>query len=1028
MAKKSNTSQHKFKNPDVGIVPIEYIETMQDSFGKYSAYLISDRSLPDIRDGLLPVQRRILYSMYKSGYFNSKNTVKSARIVGNVMGVFHPHGDCLHKDTKVTLLNGTVLTIEELYKLGKDVDVLAIDSNGKIVPAKAHSFRIGQYTDTIYNIKLTNGSEIKVTGNHPFRMLDGSWVKAENLKPLTFIDYGKVTTKDGYRLIKGYNTNLTTIHNLVYGVKDDLSSLNSQKDVIQKEIIDKFDLPTKQFINLVQKLNKIPSLTEFVEMTNTKYILNFCENDTDLIDSMSKEVPLIQEIVVEKVNQEPMYDFTVDNHENMLISASSDNTLVASVHNSAIYGALARMTKDWIMGEPLIEMSGNNGSIDGDMEAAPRYTESRLTKFSEDILLSNLKLKNIVPYDLNYDDTEYEPNYLPSKLPNILINGSEGIGTGFASNSPTFNISEVIQACIAELKNPKITDDEIIDLIPNIDLPTGGLISNYKEYKEILKSGQGTIKVRGNYRIEEDTKNKQTHIIFTDIPYRSLKPKIVNTIKEAIMNKEVKGIIDVFDNSGLNPKGEDIGVYLDIVCSDNANINAILGYLFTKTQLRKTVPVNMTMVINGKPKLAGVPKVIREFNKIRIHTFTKGLKIQMKDLEVKKEITEGYIKLIENIDEVIAIIKESESKGEALKTLMEKLSFTELQATKILDMNLHRINKTDKESNIKNLEEITKQLEVRNVILSSETNIKKAIIKSYKELEKQYGKPRKTVLKEEDEIWEFNAEEIIPKENMAVGITKDGFFKVSNFRSFKSSTTDNSELEYIIETDSLQKLIVVFSNGLYAYLPIHKLPLSKWSDSGKHFSTLGLDVGGSDVAFVTTYDGIDKQKELILLKNNGVVKKSLAFDYVKTRAFFKELSGIGCKEDEKVIAGWLIDKNEENYLALVETNYASMFFDVNEVPTTSIKSAGSSGMTIPKNKGRYITEYQLFHDVSEIPEFCVQRERGKAGWNRPKKDGAISLYAELEKLKNKQLLENANVESSDLENSEESTAKEDANE
>lgn len=1149
MAKKSKIKkQASFTNPDQNMQSIDITEIAGDGFGKYAEYVIIQRSLPDVRDGLIPVQRRNLFGMYKKNWSSKKPYVKSAKIVGEVMGSYHPHGDCLHKDTKVTLLNGNVLTIEELYKLGKDVDVLAIDINGKIVPAKAHSFRIGQYTDTIYNIKLTNGSVIKVTGNHPFRMLDGSWVKAEDLKPLTFIDYGKVTTKDDYKLIKGYNTNLTTLHGLVYGNK---------KDTESKEKINNFkgELPTKQFIKLVKELNRIPTLNKFVEMTNTNYILEFCENDEDLVDIMSNEIPLIQEIFIEEVNQEPMYDFTVDNHENMLISVSNDNTLLASVHNSAIYGALARMSKEWLMGIPMVDMSGNNGSIDGDSEAAMRYcitgdslvsladgslkqiseivknselntttdielsvldskglpvtaskffnsgkhdikeiilengnglkgsynhpvltliskdgvptlewkllenikvgdfvvqlkselnknsnfkitntgieiaelgtdyiftkvsevnnldkevvysirvdseehsfiangivnhnTESRLSSYSEDLLLSNLSLKGIVPEKLNYDDTLYEPIYLPAKVPNILINGSEGIAVGYASNIPTFNLNEVLDACIAELRNPNIEDSELITYIPAPDFSTGGTIADYKSYADALISGRGGIKVRGNYTIEEDKKNKEIHIIFHEIPYGSVKPKIINTVIESINNKEISGIKEIRDDSDL-----DTGVSLVVTCNESANIDGILSFLFSKTDLQRNVPLNITAISKNKPKVLGVTQIIRDFNVFRRETFIRGLQIQIKELEFKKHLNEGFVLLVDNIEKVIELIKNSDSKSDAFEELL-KIGFSKVQAKRVLDMSLHRINKSDKEAYESIVNDCQKQIDQRNTILSSDELTTQAIIKAYEKIQKEYETPRKTILKEEPENWDFSPESVIPKEKMAVGITKDGFIKVSNFRSYKTSTVENDKTDFILETDTTQSIIIITEKGECAYIPVHKLPTTRWSDNGKHLSTFGLDIGTNEIAFAETYDGKDKDKTIFLIKDNGVGKQSLAFDYVKNRGHFTLTSGIKCKDDEKVLGGWLLDKNEDNFIALMDNKYANMYFEAEEMPITSVKSGGANAMRLNKKQGRVITEFKLYHNISEIPPFCKPRERGQAGWNRKKTEEPVSLY------------------------------------
>lgn len=745
--KKVNNREVKFKNPDTKMETIDLSEVASDTFREYSAYVLKNRSIPDVRDGLLPVQRRNLYSMYNSGYTHKGKTVKSAKIVGNVMGNYHPHGD------------------------------------------------------------------------------------------------------------------------------------------------------------------------------------------------------------------------------------------------SAIYGALARMSKDWIMGKPMVNMEGNNGNIDGDSEAAMRYTESKLHKYSEDILLSNLALKGIVPEKLNFDDTELEPEYLPAKIPNILINGSEGIAVGYASSIPPFNLEEVIDACIAEIENPEIEDLELLTHIPAPDLPTGGLIADYTSYKDVLVSGKGSIKVRGTYVIEEDKENKEIHILFKEIPYGVSKIKIVTAINESIDKKEISGVKEVIDESSI-----DNGLQILIRCTESANIDGILAYLFTKTPLQSNVNLNMTTIINGKPKTVGVPRIIREFNKFRLMTFVKGLQIQISDFKKKQHINEGYVMLVDNIEEVIAIIKESSSKKESRETLMERIGFSEIQANRVLDMALNRLNKTDNEGFKNVVAECIKQIKARETILSSEELIRKAVVSAYNKTKEQYPTPRKTVLKSEPEIWNFNPESIIPKENIAIGISEDGLLRASNFRSYKSSNVDNDDTKFILETDTKQNLIFVASNGMYSYIPVHKLPLSRWSDSGKHVSTFGIDIGDSKIVFAGLFDGEDKEKTLFLLKNSGVGKQSKVIDYVKNKGFFRAKSGIKVSEGEEVIGGWMLDPSEENFIAIMDNQYANMYFEAEEMPITSIGSGGSAAMRVNRKKDRYVSEFVLYHDKEDIPPFCQPRERGKAGWNRTKSEEPVSLY------------------------------------
>lgn len=1137
MAKKVVTKRKKKEIPnDTHMVNIAVEETMTESFGNYAKYVNMERSIPDVRDGLLPVQRRLLYAMHTMGWTSNKAHVKSARPVAETMGKYHPHGDCKMGSTQVRLLDGSIKTMEELYNIGEDQEVLAIDNEGKIVPAVAHSFRIGQYTDKIYHIHLLNGFEILTTGNHPFRTLDGHWVKAEDLTPMTALDYANITEKYGnYSAISGHKTNVTAIHKLVaehYGLdtndsnlvlhhknedkkdnrkvnlevltraehalhhKDyltgleigrremfeeegkffeevrkkntnlmrfnnehysiirannainilrernldltfdnyetlrselynlpyvdrmiqkgsvesfnDLLEMNIHEKGIQTAIKEKFELidfnnnevvtksleenrnPYKlehsvkskhkqlrpSFIRAMNKLGRLPRREEVVNTSGVNNSLNVFNSDAEMYNIMGDIIPIVTDVYVEEVNQVPMYDFTVDTHENMLIVASDDKSLLLCSHNSSIYGAMARMSKDWIMNETAIDMDGNNGNIDGDREAAYRYTESRLSPYAEDILLSSLSMKGIVPMRNNFDDTLQEPEYLPSKLPNILINGSEGIGVAYASNIPTFNVEEVLKGCIAQIKKPNISNEEMFKIIPTPDFPTGGVISGYRGYYDLMTEGRGTIKVRGKFHIEED--DKTYTIVFTEIPYGSLKPNITKVIEDDIYNKNISGIVEARDESGRD------GLRYAVICKKDADRNAILGYLFTKTELQKNVPMNMVVIANGKPRQLGVNDVIKYFNDFRMETFIKGLNIQIADLEHKKHIAEGHILLVDNIERVVEIIKHSENKAESRERLMEAIGFTEKQVEVILNMSLHRISKTDSEKYVSIVEDCAKEIAARQFILSSDANIRKQLIKNYQGLIKRYGKTRRTELIEEVEDWTFSKVDIIPDEKVVVGITKQGFIKRSSTRSYKTTENGVEDLVAAFETTTRKHVILLTSNGEYAFIPVFQIPESRWGDAGKHINTLGSELGANDVVFACEYDDENPNQHILAVKSDGLVKLSKASDYVRNRGFFTLTVGVKMKGDEKVQAAFSVDLDEENFIAFEDSKGHSMYFPVKEVSVTGIRTAGSIGMRLNKKQNRTIEMVDVFQTVEEIPNHIEYRERGQAGWQRKK--------------------------------------------
>lgn len=649
--------------------------------------------------------------------------------------------------------------------------------------------------------------------------------------------------------------------------------------------------------------------------------------------------------------------------------------------DSSIYGALARMSKDWVVGDMIIDMDGNNGSIDGDREASMRYTESRLTHYAEDLMLSGLALKGIVDMKNNFDDTLQEPEYLPAKVPNVLVNGSEGIAVGYASNIPTYNLAETLKGCIAQLKKSDITAKEMMKYVPAPDFPTGGAISGYRGYADILESGRGSYKLRGTYHIEEEDSKTYT-IVFNEIPYGALKPQITKVIDDALNNKKLAGVIEARDESDRD------GLRYAIICDKKADLNSILGFLFTKTDLQKSIPVNMTVISKQRPRQLGVVEVIRDFNEFRFETYVKGLNIQIENLEKKKHLAEGFILLVDNIEEVVEIIKNSDNKADAKAKLLEAIQFSEVQVESILNMSLHKISKTDRLKHEETIAECEKGIKFRQAVLSDDALIKEQLIKGYKKIIKEYGKPRKTELIEEIENWSFSEVSIIPDEKVVVGVSRSGMIKRASMRSFGSTeNVDNDDTVAIIETSTRKHVILATSSGKYVYLPVHKIPETRWGDAGKHINTLGSELGSAEFVFACEYDEESKDNEhldIILVKDNGKVKRSKATDYVRTRGYFTFMDGIKTAEDEKVIKGFLVNDTEENYLTFVDSLGYSMYFEAEELPVTGIKTAGSRGIALTGKKAKIVEHTALYNVKEEIPTDIQYRERGKSGWQRKK--------------------------------------------
>ena len=829
-------------------------DELEGSFGNYVVEVMLNRAVPFVEDGLKPVQRRILYGEYKMGNLPTKPTVKSARVVGEIMGKYHPHGDCLYKSTLLRLLNGEIITIEEAYKRDVTLDVLGINQKtGEIIPVKAHSFRIGQYANKIYKVKLVNGYEIKATSNHPFRLTNGDWVKAEALKPNMILDYGYV-----------------------------------------------------------------------IESTNSSIIT--CEKAAD------KQLPIIDSITIEEVENEPMYDFTVDEHENMLICGDEKGELLVCVHNSSIYDALARLSKEWVVREPLVYMHGNNGSIDGDGAAAMRYTECRLSPLAME-MLNGLSKRDTVDWQLTFDDTDHEPVLLPAKFPNILVNGSSGIGVGYATDIPTHNLTEVLEATIKLVENPNASLEEIVAVLPAPDFPTGGIIVGAKTLKDTYALGNGSVKLRGRYHTEVD--KSKLLIVFDEIPYGAEKPKMVEKIQSIIENKQLHGLLAVADESGKD------GLRFVLTCRKDVDPKVITSYLFKTTDLQKSIKMNMLMIANGKPRQLGVIAILNYFNQFRRSTIIRELNYDLKVDKANLHLYEGFLKMTDHIDEIIQMIKESNSKSESRDKLMTTLEFSELQANKILELQLHRISSADKDEFQAKFDAAEKSIKTLERVLANDKLISKLMIKQYKELITKYGNARKTSIEYEEEEVTIEKLDIISLDEVVVGINADGFIKRSSLRSYQATEMEDNFLA--LKTDTHKSIIAFTNKGRYYFTPVHKLEDNKWNSQGKHLNTLGVALEDNEV-FITISE-YNEKLDYLLVKSNGIMKLGEAKDLVVSRV--TKMYDCGhVKDEEEVIYAGLIDPKAN--FGVVTNKKKAMRFSLEDFGETGLKAIGKKAINLGK--------------------------------------------------------------------------------
>lgn len=661
-------------------------DVIYDGMAEYSKELLLNRAIPFVQDGLKPVQRRIVYAMHDMDIHFNKKTVKNTRIVGEVMGKYHPHGDCLGADTKFLLTDNTVKTIYEMYKEtlenpNKTFEIYSINKENKIVKAIMRNVRIGQYSDAIYNIKFSNNKVIRATGNHPFMSSNYNFLETRKLK-----------TKD-----------------LLLHLRQEECLLN-QTDLLKEKFED--------IIN-IRNLNN--------------YIMSESYNENKLDEFKNKHI-YIEKIVISKLEEKiPMYDFTVDGYENAVVSLNEKDLIVA--HNSSIYDALIILSRDWIQRLPLIEIQGNNGNIEGASAASSRYTEARLSKAS-DLLVADIN-KNAVEFISNYDGSTKEPTLLPTTIPLALINGAYGIAIGYTACSILpHNPIEIMKALIEFVKNEKITNDDLLKHIKGFDFPTGGIIINPESLMEELEKGQTKVTVRG--RVKKVVNKNESYLEIYEIPFRSNSAKVLNSIIKALEGNTKALKIESIENLT-----EDNKIKIQIICQKGTELKTldlIEQLLYKKSLLQANIAVDNLMVSRDKHiKYFNILDYFREFVAFRYETNFNIFKFNLDKVNSQIEIQDAIKIAINNIDEIIKLAKKATSANDLKEKLLNRFKeYTERQAEYISTIPLYRIGELKRVEEI--LAKLFKEKEELETFLSDKKVQQKYLLDNLKEILKTFEK------------------------------------------------------------------------------------------------------------------------------------------------------------------------------------------------------------------------------------------------------------------------------------------------
>lgn len=619
-------------------------------------------------------------------------------------------------------------------------------------------------------------------------------------------------------------------------------------------------------------------------------------------------------------------------------SAKAVGDIMGSFHphgDSSIYDALIRMSQPWKMREILIDVHGNNGSIDGDGPAAMRYTESRLSKFAS-VMLDSIH-KNTVKMTYNFDDTELEPTVLPASFPNLLVNGSTGISAGYATNIPPHNLSEVIDATITRIDNPNCRLESIMEILKAPDYPTGGVLEGKLGLIDAYRTGKGKVVLKGKTEVIKNGNHEQ--IIIHSIPYEIIKEQLIKKINEIRIDKKVEGINEIIDESDHEHMAR---IVIDL--KNNANAELILNYLLKNTELQVNYNFNMVAIVNRRPKLVGILDIIDAFIVHQKSVVRSRTEFDLKQAEAQLHILEGLIKAISILDEVIACIRKSKNKSDAIDNLVLEFAFTFEQAKAIVELQLYRLTNTDIEDIRKRMEELTKNINIWKQILSNEEALKHVMKTELKLIKKEYGNPRRTEIRDEITEIKLDMKSMIPKENAIVVVTNEGYIKRVSLKSYSSSNNEETTLkpgDFVTGLYNVTTLdtILVFTNlGNYIYLPVHKIPEAKWKDLGKHVNNIVTLTSDEKVIASFVYS---KKEKLISVSKNGMIKKTIMSDYEVTR-YSKTMTSMKLKESDEVIDVFLAKEN----IMIVSKNGYYVSFPEQEIPMVGVRGSGVKGINL----------------------------------------------------------------------------------
>lgn len=630
--------------------------------------------------------------------------------------------------------------------------------------------------------------------------------------------------------------------------------------------------------------------------------------------------------------------------------------------DASIYEAMVRMSQDFKMRLPLVDMHGNNGSIDGDSAAAMRYTEARLSAASE-ALLADIE-KRTVPFVPNFDDEELEPTVLPAKFPNLLVNGATGISAGYATKIPPHNLREVVEATIAYLDNEAITLPELARIIKGPDFPTGGIVQGLGGILSALETGAGKVIIRAKTEIEEVSRS-QDRIIITEIPYEVNKADLVKSIDLLRIDKRIDDITEIRDESDQE------GLRIAIDLRKGADAQFVLTYLFKVTDLQVAYNYNMVAILNHRPVLVGVLPVLKAYINHQKEVITNRSNYELAKATKRQHIVEGLIKMVSVVEEIVKIIRQSENKQNAKENIMATFGFSDVQAEAIVTLQLYRLSNTDIEALKKESDALNERIKELHHILSSEHALRRVIKRELSDVARTLGEDRRSEIEAEIENIRIDQKELISDERVVIGITKDGYVKRSSTRSHQASQSvglkADDALLFEEEVNTLDTLLIFTNLGNYIFMPVYRIDEQRWKDLGVYLNNITPIERNERVVKVIAIRDFQEEQTLLLATREGMMKQAKLSDFEVSR-YSKTIRAMKLSDGDELAA---VDIGERPNIVSVSKKGYALRFKTTDLPEYGLQAGGVKSMSLGKDDQLMAAMY-----VDPTDEFIMLTVRG----------------------------------------------------